>query len=156
MVLSLRAILFSEIASIVGFYRLHTTSYHPQTNGMVKCAHRTMKTTIMTRKKSWLDALPIILMGIHATPNSSNTSPFFAVTGTHIMIPQLLVVDTNDDIDNQIFAKELQRTLQPTDKDYSSVNKLHQYIPDKLKTCKSLCLRVDSLQTFGNTLHRSL
>lgn len=44
--------LFSEIASIVSFYGLRTTSYHLQTNGMVKCAHRTKKTAITTRKES--------------------------------------------------------------------------------------------------------
>lgn len=50
-------------------------------------------------------------MGTRVEPNSSNTSAFFTVTGTNIMIPQLLVDDGNNNIDNQKFAKELQCNL---------------------------------------------
>ena len=46
--------LFQELATLVGFHRLRTTAYHPQTNGMVERLHRTMKTAITARKQSWL------------------------------------------------------------------------------------------------------
>lgn len=81
------------------------TSYHPQRNGMIEHAHRTMKAALTARKESWLVALPIMLTGTRAEPNSSNTSAFFTVTGTNIMVPQLLVDDGNNNIDNQKFAK---------------------------------------------------
>lgn len=110
--------LFSEIASIVDFYM---NSYHTQTNGMTKYVHITIKTALIARKESWLDAIQIILMGICVVSNSSNTSPFFTVIGTRIMIPQLLVDDTNDNRDNQKFAKELQCTLHSL----HSTNKSH-------------------------------
>ena len=43
--------LFSEIAKIIGFYRLRTTAY-PKCNGLIKKMHRTIKTAIIARKES--------------------------------------------------------------------------------------------------------
>ena len=34
--------LFSEVAKIIGFYRLRTTAYHPQCNGLIERMHRTV------------------------------------------------------------------------------------------------------------------
>ena len=31
--------LFTELSKLIGFHRLHTTSYHPQRNGMLNCMH---------------------------------------------------------------------------------------------------------------------
>ena len=39
--------LFLELSKIIGFYRLRTTSYHPQCNGLIERAHRTLKAAIM-------------------------------------------------------------------------------------------------------------
>lgn len=102
--------MLSDIASIVAFHRRRTTRYRPQTHGIIECAHSQLKTTLIARKETWLQALPIILMGILSALNSPNTSSFFTVTGRKIMIPQLLVDDTNDKINDQKFDKELQRT----------------------------------------------
>lgn len=81
-----------------------------------------------------MDVLAIILISICAAPNSSNKSPFLTVTGTHMMILQLHVDNTNDNIDNHMFAKELQRTLDSLNsinKYYNSVNKSCKYVPGK-------------------------
>ena len=42
--------LFKELSSLIGFHRLRTTSYHPQSNGIIERTHRTLKTAIMARK----------------------------------------------------------------------------------------------------------
>lgn len=71
--------LFSELSKIIGFHILPTTSYHLQTNGLIKCAHRTLKLAIIAKKEPWLSALPIVL-GIRVTPDELNYSPFTAVS----------------------------------------------------------------------------
>lgn len=93
---------------------------------------------------------PVILFSIHSTPNNSNLfSPFFAVTGTHIMIPQSLIDNTNDTIEIQKFAKELDKAIS---KIYPS-NELHMhnsyqktYMSEKLKTGQNIWIRVDMVR----------
>ena len=46
-----------------------TTLYHPQCNGMVERVHRAFKPATIAPKQSWLDVLPVVLMGMCATPN---------------------------------------------------------------------------------------
>ena len=79
--------LFKELSVIIGFDRLRTTSYPPQTNGMIERAHRYIKTAIMARKQAWIDALPIVLLGIRSIPNESGFSPFTALTGSDLLLP---------------------------------------------------------------------
>ena len=54
--------LFSELAKLVGFHRLRTNSYHPQTNGIVERFHQTLKTAIIARNENWFKALPVVLL----------------------------------------------------------------------------------------------
>ena len=58
----------------------------------------------MARKESWISALPIVLMGIRSMPNCSNFSPFYAVTGAQMLLPQLII--------NTEIQKQLHKILQ--------------------------------------------
>lgn len=80
--------LFKELSKILGFIKLRTTSYHPQSNGIVERLHRTLKSAIMARQQNWYLSLPIVLLGIRMSYNSAEFCPFTAVTGTHMMCPQ--------------------------------------------------------------------
>ena len=80
--------LFQELSKLIGFYCFRTTSYHPQANGIIECQHRSLKASIMSRKQNWLDALPIVLLGMWNIPNEDGDSSAIAVTGTHFLLPQ--------------------------------------------------------------------
>lgn len=144
--------LFSELSKIIGFHRLRTTAYHPQTNGLVERAHRTLKTAIIARKESWLSALPIVLLGMRITPNESNYSSFTAVTGSHAQVPRLLIdsiKNENSEMTNS-HVKILADEMQKFDMDKLSRGHLHtipnSYIPKDLQTCKSIWLRTDRVR----------
>ena len=79
--------LFQCLSRTLGFHRLRTAAYHPQSNGKLERVHRTIKTALKARKANWLQSLPVVLMAIRATPNDSGYSPFTAVTGAPILIP---------------------------------------------------------------------
>ena len=140
--------LFSEMSKLTGFHRLRTTSYHPQSNGLVERFHRTLKSAIIARKHSWLDSLPIVLLGIRNTVNEFNFSPFMAVTGTSMLIPRL--TDTN----NLEFTNEHMKTLAREMESFSSSEfqfplknlKTKGYIPKELKTCTHVWVRVDRVR----------
>jgi cleavage and polyadenylation specificity factor subunit 1 len=82
--------LFSTLSSVVGFHRLRTTAYHPQTNGMLERFHRTLKTAITARKDDWLVALPVVQLALRALPNSTGVNPFTLVTGSTLLLPSAL------------------------------------------------------------------
>ena len=84
-------------SKVIYFHMLHTTAYHSQCNSLVVNLHKTIKTAMIVCRKYWLSALPIVLFGIHSIPNSSDFSPFYAVTGTQMLQLKPLIVSTNEE-----------------------------------------------------------
>lgn len=71
--------------------RLHaTTSYHPQSNGMVERMHRTMKAALRARltDSNWVDELPWVLLGLRtATKEDIKCAPCQLVYGDQLVVP---------------------------------------------------------------------
>ena len=61
--------LFECLAKTIGFCRLRTTAYHPQSNGQIERFHRTLKEALKPAKSDWLRAMPIVLFGIRIKPD---------------------------------------------------------------------------------------
>lgn len=60
--------LFSELNKLLGTRRHRTTSYHPQSNGMIENWHRGLKDSITCQANNkWVETLPIILLGLRST-----------------------------------------------------------------------------------------
>ena len=79
--------LMSHLSSLIGFHRLRTTTYHPQSNGMVERFHRTLKNALKARPDDWLVALPSVLLALRCLPNEHGICPFTAVTGASPLMP---------------------------------------------------------------------
>lgn len=145
--------LFSELSKLVGFHRLRTTSYHPQANSLIERAHRTIKSAIMARKQSWIDALPIVLLGIRAAPNDSGYSPFTAVTGSSLLLPRPMI--SQESLETEEFNNESIKRLSKEMHLYNFSNNLSlsnhhgtpkSYIPANLNKCSHVWLRVDRVR----------
>ena len=138
--------LFSELAKLIGFFRLRTTAYHPQTNGLVERMHRVLKTAIVARNQEWLDALPVVLLGIR---NSMihDYSPFMAVTGTNIMFPRPIAESCPSEDLNSSKIRNLFKDMQKLNLDSPDHHgeKKH-FIPKNLKDCSHVWLRVDRVR----------
>ena len=86
--------LFNHLTMNLGIKHLRTSAYHPQTNGLVERAHRTLKASlrILATSSSWTRSLPFVLLGWHNTPNrSSGTSPSQLLFGSNTFMPNELV-----------------------------------------------------------------
>lgn len=60
-------LLFAEFTKLLGITHLRTTSYHPQSNGMVERWHRSLKTAIKCHATNdWVSVLPIVLLGLRS------------------------------------------------------------------------------------------
>ena len=144
--------LFGELSKLIGFHRLRTTAYHPQCNGLIERSHRTIKNALMSKKKSWLSSLPIVLLGLRCIENENGFSPFNAVTGTNILVPQLLIDPTKDldcDLSSE-FIKELAKTMSKIDMNNFTESKPHgeskSFVPKDLSTCDRVWVRVDRVR----------
>ena len=141
--------LFTHLSTLVGFHRLRTTSYHPQSNGMIERVHRTIKTALKARGDQWLSALPIVLLGVRCIPGESNFSPFTAVTGTTILAPNACF-DTSSTRKQIDFINTLAKNMQSIDFSRLSRGVHHQtysgYIPKSLKHATHVWVRIDRVR----------
>ena len=76
--------------ALLGIKRSRTTSYHPQSNGMVERFHRQLKPALKAQLKSddWMISLPLILLGIRtALKQDINSTATELVYGTTLRLP---------------------------------------------------------------------
>ena len=132
--------LTTRLNNILGIHHIRTTGYNPRANGMVKRSHRTLKTALKARGRNWLDQLPIVLLGIHMRPDDDGTSAFSRVTGEQPMVPS--IIPSNFDLTQLSIALH----KLPFDCSLTRPRKIKEHIPDKLKTCSHVWLRVDRVR----------
>jgi cleavage and polyadenylation specificity factor subunit 1 len=141
---------FSELSQLIGFHRLRTSSYHPQSNGQVERFHRTLKTAIIARKENWLLSLPIILFSIRCIPNDSGYSPFQAVTGKTPLLPSSFIPSPPSS--NQDFEQFMRKFIAHMRQiDFRSLPAAHfsssaSYVPAELQSCTHVYVRVDRIK----------
>ena len=82
--------LWTTVSKLLGIKLHHTTAYYPQSNGLVECFHRHLKSALRARLKgtNWLDALPWVLLGIRTVPKHDlGCSSGELVFGAPITVP---------------------------------------------------------------------
>jgi len=92
---------FHETCKILGIRKVITTSYYPESNGMVERFHRTLHTGlshyINATNTNWDVLVPFFLMAYRATPNTTTKhSPFYLLHGREMPLP------TSDDLKAKI------------------------------------------------------
>ena len=90
-----------------GIIRNRTTSYHPQSNGMVERFHRQLKTAIMAHESPipWTITLPAVLLEVcSAVKERLGRSAAEMIYGTTLRLPgeftKQYTVDANTDLEN--------------------------------------------------------
>ena len=144
--------LFAQLSSIIGFHRLRTTSYHPQSNGIIERTHRVLKVSLMACKDDWLASLPIVLLGLRCIPTESGVSPFTLVTGSMLLSPKLMVASQIPTFAQQKeMISEFIMRMRELDFSESSYGYLHSssvksFVPKDLESCTHVWVRVDRVR----------
>ena len=99
--------LWDSLCNQFGIIRNRTTSYHPQSNGMVERFHRQLKAAIMAHESPnpWIITLPAVLLGVRsAVKERLGRSAAEMIYGTTLRLPgeftKQYTVDANTDLEN--------------------------------------------------------
>ena len=84
--------LMKEVETLLGFHKVNTTAYHPQTDGLVERFNRTLISMLAKTAerggRDWDRHLPYVLFAYRASPQSSTEeSPFFLLYGRDPRLP---------------------------------------------------------------------
>ena len=89
--------LMKEMETLLGFHKVNTSAYHPQTDGLVERFNRTL-TSMLAKKmekegRDWDQHLPYVLFAYRASQQqSTRESPFFLLYGRDPRLPVEAVV----------------------------------------------------------------
>jgi RNase H-like domain found in reverse transcriptase/Reverse transcriptase (RNA-dependent DNA polymerase)/Integrase zinc binding domain/Integrase core domain len=104
--------LWQSLSSLLNISHIHTTAFHPQSNGIIERVHRRLKASLTARCASpdWVAHLPWFLLSFRSTPHEiSNLSPAEAVFGTPLVLPAQFPAAPEDNSNN--FLTKISHTL---------------------------------------------
>lgn len=142
------SLLFAELNKLLGTKRIHTSTYHPQSNGILERWHRNVKNSIKCHAdNNWMQTLPIIMLGLRSVilPNSK-ASISEMVYGSTIRLPYHFFHNTeaNKTSDPFTFVEKLKRimdNIQPVPS--SNHHKQKIFLFKNLKECSHAFVRKD-------------
>lgn len=140
--------LFSELSKLLGCERWRTTSYHPQSNGIIERWHRTLKAAIKCHETTeWSDILPLVLLGLRTSfKEDINASPAELVYGETLRLPGEFFDEVQSEHSHE-FIKQLRnhiRTLRPTQTSHHVIGKT--FIQKELQNCTHVFIRNDTVR----------
>ncbi|BES97092.1 multicellular organismal development [Nesidiocoris tenuis] len=145
--------LFHQVASILGIEIRHTSSYHPQTNGLLERQHRALKAAIMARTdrpERWMQELPVVLLGLRSSVKVDlDTSSANLVYGTSLRLPgEFFETNPNPEPNPSDYVQRLHELF---DNVRSSPTSWHTtdktFTHPELDFCSHVYLRNDAVRT---------
>ncbi|XP_038054690.1 uncharacterized protein LOC119726909 [Patiria miniata] len=143
--------LFTSLTKLLGSTRIRTTSYNPQSNGVVERFHCQLKASLKSHldPSRWTEYLPITLLGIRATVKSDIAcSPAELVYGTSMRLPGQFVDPAKDTtlLDCSSFVDQLQHHMAQLSPARTRVTGTAVHIPKDLQSCTHVYVRCDAVR----------
>uniref|UniRef100_A0A6V7M070 Integrase catalytic domain-containing protein n=1 Tax=Bracon brevicornis TaxID=1563983 RepID=A0A6V7M070_9HYME len=141
--------LFTALANLVGTQKIHTTSYRPQSNGIIERWHRTLKAALMCNAPTpWPELPPTVLLGLRcAFKEDLRASPAQLLFGTDLRLPGEFFSSEEMPAEPNFFLqkfREHMRKLRPTPTAHH--NKARSFVLKDLYKCSHVFLRQDAVK----------
>lgn len=143
--------LFTNLARLMGIKKIHTTSYHPQSNGLVERWHRSMKAALMARCNTlhWASELSTILLGLRtALREDTGTSAAEILYGTSLRLPGEFYVTSQSEPDESEYVQKLRhvmKAMRPAPTTPHTENR-STFVSKDLATCSHVFVRNDAVR----------
>ena len=142
--------LWRELSRLLGCDRIRTTSYHPQSNGLVERFHRQLKTALRAADPPgrWTDLLPLVLLGIRsALKEDLHCTSAELVYGQPLRLPGELVSAASDSphLAPASYVDQLRRAMRrvrPTAP--RSPSSTGVFVPRAVQDCEHVFVRRDA------------
>ena len=143
--------LWKSYMKILGIKHITTTSYHPQSNGIVENVHRRLKDALRMQKfpQQWYYNLPIVMLVLHTTIKEElHCSPAELVLGQDLRLPGVVKIDNKSSVlQRNVIFQNLKKFIQELKPIPPKVHKeVHSYLDKNLQHCKFVLVRNDALQ----------
>mgnify|MGYP004574657049 CR=1 FL=1 len=145
--------LFNQLTNMLGTHKIHSSSYHPQANGMVERFHRQLKTSILTSNnvKNWTELLPSILLGIRSSVKDElQCSPAELVYGQCLRLPGEIIVNQPEIVSSDYLLTKLRQYFDEVRNKIIYHGKSKTYIPKSLKDCEFVFIKVNQPSKLQN------
>ena len=136
--------LWSDLCAILGTKIHRTTSYHPQSNGLVERFHRHLKSALKARltTPTWTDQLPWVLLGIRTAPKADlQASSAELVYGTPLTVPGDFVATNSLPSPEEVLRRLRTTVTNLTPTPTSRHNRPITSVPSSLKDSAYIFLR---------------
>lgn len=138
--------LWSSLMDHLGIKRRRTTAYHPACNGAVERFHRTLKAGLRSHcnNRSWLDSLPLVMLGIRTSLNDKAFTPAQMVYGSGLELPSQYFTPAT--ASNERTPEFVDRLFSEVRR-YSAPARRHNaiwHIPEDLRTATHVWVRNDA------------
>lgn len=141
--------IWRELCLLLNISHVPTTSFHPQSNGLVERFHRRLKDALRARcaASNWYHHLPWVMLAVRATPREdSNISPSDAVFGSPLIVPGQFLDSPEPPADE--FYRQLEAAMSrfspvPTRHNASKSSPLPATIPTPLLLSRFVFVRRD-------------
>ncbi|KAL1509078.1 hypothetical protein ABEB36_003876 [Hypothenemus hampei] len=141
--------LFRSLTNLVGAKRIHTTPYHPCSNGLIERWHRALKSSLMCHTgSSWVELLPTVLIGLRTCYKEDiQASAAEMLYGTTLRVPGEFFLNEDLPTDTQVFLEKFRqhmRLIRPIPTAHHYKPKIFQF--KDLFNCSHVFLRTDSVK----------
>ena len=141
--------LWRELTTLLGTHHISTTSYRPQSNGLIERAHRTLKAAIKAKEDPthWTDHVPLVLLGLRTSlKDDLGCSSAELVYGTPLRIPGEFFKTPDIKVtpaDTSTYVNRLRNTMSQLEPTATRHRDIKSYIPNDLKTSTHVFIRTD-------------
>ncbi|XP_043063192.1 uncharacterized protein LOC122319660 [Drosophila yakuba] len=135
--------------NLIGSKHIHTTAYHPQSNGLIERWHRSFKSSLMCSSGTpWPQLLPTVLLSLRTCfKEDIKSSAAEMLYGVPIRLPNEFFANMDETVDPTTFLssfREHMQKIRPTPTSHHIKEKM--FLLKGIDKCTHVFLRIDAVK----------